>query len=522
MTRFGLSFLTTTTTTTMMLTLCLTLAALPAAAQEDANTPANANTPPTPVAPADGQTDWSVTEHSIDIAGQTINYTATAGTMPLVAEDGTPKAGIFFIAYTANPTPGSNPAQRPVMFCFNGGPGASSVWLHMGCFGPRRVNFDDMGHAVGPPYSLNDNPLSLLDTTDLVFIDPVSTGYSRAEQGTNPSEYHSVTSDINSIAEFIRLWITRNNRWLSPKYLAGESYGTTRAAGLANALQSRSIDLNGIVLVSAVLNFQTIMFDDGNDLPYQLYLPTYTALAHYHERLPGQMQQRELPELLHEVEAWSRDVYGPALMQGAALSEEERQAVAEQLAIYTALPVDLILRSDLRVPQYRFSDNLLASQGNVIGRFDGRFIGPDLDPTSDRSGASDPSYTRVAGGFAATFNDYVRTELGYETDRDYGILVGIRWDFDRAHDNYLNVSGDLREAMAENPSLRVYVAAGYYDLATPYYAAQYTIDHSITRPEAQARVTIGHYASGHMVFVHGPSLEQLRGDLVRFFAAESR
>lgn len=470
-----------------------------------------------PASPSD--TDWSVTEHEVQIAGKAVAYTATAGTIQLKDDKEKAKASIFFIAYTAEHE--STAQDRPVMFCFNGGPGSSSVWLHMGCFGPRRVHMDDVGHAVGPPYDLKDNALSLLDTTDLVFIDPVSTGFSRAEEGTNANEYHSVSGDINSVAEFIRLWVTKNDRWLSPKYLAGESYGTTRAAGVANRLQSRGIDLNGVVLVSAVLSFQTLRFDEGNDLPYQLYLPTYTALAHYHKQLDDKLMKRKLPDLLDEVEAFSRKAYGPALMLGAELGESERQELAEKLAYYTGLDHELVLESNLRIPQWRFGGNLLKDEGKVIGRFDGRIVGPDLDKATDGSGANDPSYSRVAGGFTATFNDYVRGELGYETEKNYGILVGVRWNYDRAKSNYLNVAGDLRKAMAENPKLRVYVAAGYYDLATPYHAAQYTIDHSITHPHARDRVTFGYFESGHMVFTHRPSLEQLRGDLVDFFNKKS-
>ena len=467
---------------------------------------------------ASKDSDWSVTEHQIQIADKPLSYTATAGTLQLKDGQEKPKASMFFVAYTAKPEAKANDADniRPVMFCFNGGPGSSSVWLHMGAFGPRRVKMDDIGHAVGPPYALTDNALSILDTTDLVFIDPVSTGFSRVEEGTKESEYHSVTGDINSVAEFIRLWITKNDRWLSPKYLAGESYGTTRAAGVANRLQSKGVHLNGIVLVSAVLSFQTLRFDEGNDLPYLLYLPSYTALAHYHKQLDSTLQKQQLPKLLDEVEAWSRDVYGPALMKGASISNKQRHEIAAKLALYTALDKQLILDSDLRIPQWRYGDNLLGKDAKVIGRFDGRIVGPDLDKTSDRSGATDPSYSRVAGGFTATFNDYVRNDLGYETDMDYGILVGLRWNYDRANNNYLNVSGDLRKAMAENPKLRVYIAAGYYDLATPYFAAEYTIDHSITHPAARDRVRFGYFESGHMVFTHKPSLKKLREDLVTF------
>ena len=490
----------------------------PAFAQDAQSKPAE---PAKPDAPKGS--DWSATPQKVEIAGKTVSYTATAGTIQLKDAKQKPKANMFFIAYTVTPDEdaGERVKDRPVMFCFNGGPGSSSVWLHMGCFGPRRVNMDEVGHAVGPPYSLTDNALSLLDTTDLVFIDPMSTGFSRPEEGTNASEYHGVTADINSVAEFIRLWITKEHRWLSPKYLAGESYGTTRAAGVANRLQSKGIDLNGIVLVSAVLSFQTIKFDEGNDLPYLLYLPTYTALAHYHKRLGVDLNERKLPELLDEVEKFSREVYGPALMQGAELKQKERGEIADALSRYTGLSKERVLDSDLRIPQWRFSDNLLEKDGKVIGRFDGRIIGPDLDKTSDRSGAMDPSYARVSGDFTATFNDYVRGELGYETDMDYGILVGVRWNYDRAQSSYLNVAGDLRKAMAENPKLRVYIAAGYYDLATPYHAAEYTINHSITHPDARRRVTFGYFESGHMVFTHKESLKKLRGELVEFFSAEA-
>jgi len=504
---------------------CLMLLIIPCKAQEETAPAAKPDKAEKPAAKAEAdKSDWVVTEHEAQIAGKTIPYTATAGTIQLKDNQDKPKASIFFIAYTAKPAADEvvDAAKRPVMFCFNGGPGSSSVWLHMGCFGPRRVNTDDIGHAEGPPYSLTENPMSLLDTTDLVFIDPVSTGFSRAEQGTSASEYHSVSGDVLSIAEFIRLWITKNDRWLSPKYLAGESYGTTRASSLATYLQSRGITLNGIVLISAVLSFQTVMFDEGNDLPYQLYLPTYTALAHYHGKLESKLAKRKLPELIDEVETWSREVYGPALMQGASLSKEKREEVAATLARYTSLPIDVIKDSDLRVPMWGFSGNLLKQEGQVIGRFDGRIKGPDLDKSSDRSGVDDPSYTRVAGGFTATFNDYVRKELGYETDMDYGVLVGVRWDYDRARANYLNVAGDLREAMAENPNLRVYVAAGYYDLATPFHAIEYTLDHSITHPDARQRINVGYYESGHMVFTHRASLEKLRGDLVGFFERSAK
>jgi len=497
-----------------MKTYALTLLALLftascATAQPAADTAADAP----PAEQAEG--DWSVTQHTVTIAGEEVAYTATAGTIQLTNRDDEPQASVFFIAYTRDNI--EDASKRPGMFCFNGGPGSSSVWLHMGCFGPRRVAFDEVGHTVGPPYELHDNPHSILDTTDLVFIDPVSTGFSRTEGDTNASQYHSVSGDIRSVGEFIRLWITKNDRWRSPKLLAGESYGTTRAAGLSSYLQGEGIAVSGAILVSAVLDFQTLRFGESNDLPYILYLPTYTALARYHGKLGDDLAERELPELLDEVEAWSRQVYGPALMQGRELPADERAALVTQLAAYTGLNEDVIDRSNLRVPQYRFGDALLSDERNIIGRFDGRIVGPDLDRATDRSGTSDPSYYRVAPGFTASFNDYVRGELGYETDDNYEILAGLNWNFDIARNSYPNISGDLRRAMTENPGLNVFVAAGYYDLATPYHAAEYTLNHAITHPHAVDRLTIGYYESGHMVFTHGESLEKLRADLLPFF-----
>ncbi|MEM9414226.1 MAG: peptidase S10 [Planctomycetota bacterium] len=469
--------------------------------------------PVEPAAPADETP--GVTQHTVTIAGEEVPYTATAATIQLTNRKDEPLASVFYIAYTRDDV--DDTAQRPVMFCFNGGPGSSSIWLHMGCFGPRRVAFDDVGHTVGPPYELTDNHLSILDTTDLVFIDPVSTGFSQTEGDTSASQYHSVTGDIRSVGEFIRLWITENDRWRSPKFLAGESYGTTRAAGLSQHLQNEGIAVSGVVLVSAVLNFQTLRFDEGNDLPYALYLPTYTALAHYHGKLDADLADRELPELLDEVEVWARETYTPALMRGRELPANERAALIRDMARYTGLSEDLIDRSNLRVPQWRFGDALLDDERNIIGRFDGRIVGPDLDRASDRSGTGDPSYYRVAPGFTASFNDYVRNELGYETSDNYEVLAGLGWNFDIARNSYPNISGDLRRAMTENPGLHVFVAAGYYDLATPYHAAEYTLNHAITHPHAVDRLTMGYYESGHMVFTHGPSLEKLRNDLLPFF-----
>ncbi len=451
---------------------------------------------------------WKVSEHEVTVAGERFAYTATAGYMPLMNDDGEPQAKMFFIAYTRNGI--EDLGERPVMFCFNGGPGSSAIWLHLGAFGPRRVELTDKGEAVGPPYRLVENPRSILDTTDLVFIDPISTGFSHTEEKVNAGTYHTTQGDIRSIGQFVRRYLTYHDRWASPKLLAGESYGTTRAAGLANHLQqSRGIYVNGIVLVSAVMNFQTLRGATGNDLPYQLYLPTYTAVAHYHKQLPDELQERKLDQLLPEVERYAIDVYGPALMRGAALPKAQREALIDKLASLTGLDRQVIVDHKLRIPQHAFGMELLRAEQKNVGRFDARFV-------TDKDGAAgDPSYAVVHGGFTGAFNRYVREELGFKTDREYKVLARLNWDFG-ARNRYLDTATDLRRAMNANPKLKVYVAAGYYDLATPYFAAHYTVDHTFQLPAMRDRIAIGHYEAGHMMFTHTDSLTKLKGELKAF------
>jgi carboxypeptidase C (cathepsin A) len=463
----------------------------------------------------------STTRHSIVVDGNTLNYTATAGTLTMKEENGKEKANIFFIAYTLDDV--TDPATRPITFCFNGGPGSSSVWLHMGAWGPKRVEMGDAGSLLAPPWNLVTNESTLLDITDLVFIDPVTTGYSRAVPPEQDDAFHGVQEDIESVGEFIRLWTTRHQRWGSPKFLAGESYGTTRAAGLSGFLQDRQgMFLNGIVLVSAVLNFATNDYDRSNDLPYALYLPSYAATAWYHRRLEAELQ-RDLPPLLKEVETFAMTDYLLALAKGDALTSEESNAIAQRLSRYTGLSAAFLRQSNLRIDLGRFQKELLREQRRTVGRLDGRFLGIDYDAAGE-STEYDPSYAAIQGPYTATFNDYVRRELGFESDLNYEILSGrVRpWNFRPYLNRYVNVAETLRSAMSENPSLRVFVAGGYYDFATPYFAARYTMDHLGLDPSLREHVTFRHYEAGHMMYVHMPSLQQLKADLVQFYESAMR
>ncbi len=469
----------------------------------------------------------SETEHSVRIDGRDIQYTATAGTMLLreevetgeADEDGhRPRASVFFVAYTR--TDEEAVGRRPLTFSFNGGPGSSSVWLHLGVLGPRRVEMDEMGAALPPPYRLVDNAYSLLDVTDLVFIDPVSTGFSRAIPGEKPSQFHEIQKDIESVGEFIRLYATRNQRWSSPKFLIGESYGTTRAAGLAGYLQERhGMYLNGVMLVSSILNFQTARFLPGNDLPYILFLPTYTATAWYHRRLPEDLQ-RNLPAALAEVEAFALQEYALALMQGDALPAGERQEIVARLARYTGLSPDYIERTDLRIEIMRFTKELLRGEGKTVGRLDSRFTGKDRDSAGENF-EYDPSYAVIQGPYTGTLNDYVRRELAYQSDLPYEILTGRvqPWSYEKYQNQYVDVAETLRKAVTQNPHLQIFVANGYYDLATPYFATRYTFNHLGLDASLRANIRMGYYEAGHMMYLHQPSLVKLKEDLAAFIEA---
>lgn len=482
--------------------------------------------PATGPAPA---TDRLVTRHhQATIGGATVRYTTTTGRIVLhqekrafgdaqaVWEGAKPRAEVFFVAYAREGV--ADPARRPVTFSFNGGPGSSSVWLHLGLLGPKRVALREDGMAVPPPYRLVENDASLLDETDLVFIDPVGTGFSRAVTGEKPKEFHGFDGDVESVGDFIRLWVSRYGRWASPKYLIGESYGTTRASALAGYLMDRhALYLNGLMLVSSVLDFSTVRFEPGNDLPPMLFAPTYAAAAHYHGVLAADLQARDLPDVLAEVERWTLERYGPALLRGDALDAAEADAVATELARYTGLDVDYVRRSRLRIDIHRFTKELLRRRGRTVGRIDARYTGVDRDD----AGATpefDPSMGATTGAYGATVNDYLRRDLGFESDLPYEVIAGLyqHWDYGRFQNRFVNVAETLRRAIATHPYLRVFVASGWYDLATPHFATRYTLDHLGLPPELRGNLEEARYPAGHMMYVDLDVLVQLKDDLARF------
>lgn len=462
------------------------------------------------------------TRHSVVIGGQEVKYTVTAGTMVMKeetvdrekeAEGEKPRAQVFFVAYTKDDV--DDKSKRPITFSFNGGPGSSSVWLHLGTLGPRRVVLEFDGNLPRPPFQLADNEFSILDETDLVFIDPISTGYSRPVEGHKPKDWHGFKKDIESVGDFIRLYTTRYGRWLSPKFLAGESYGTTRAAGLSGYLQERhGMYLNGLMLISAVLDFTTIDFQVNNDLPYIMFLPGYAATAWYHGAL---RVRKPLQKLLAEVEKFAQGEYAAALLKGDSLSKRERALVVEKMARYTGLSVDFIERSNLRINDQHFFKELLRSRGQTVGRLDSRFTGVDRLGVTHHP-EYDPLLTNVLGPYTAAFYDYVRNELKYETDIRYEILSEFvhPWSYAEFEGRYVHVGETLRSAMTYNPHLKVFVANGYFDLGTPYFATEYTFNHLGLDESVRGNVSMEYYEAGHMMYIHLPSLEALKRDLAEF------
>ncbi len=462
-----------------------------------------------------------VTHHEIHVGGRVLKYTATTGFLPVADDQGKVEAHIYYIAYTLDGAPPGG--RRPLTFCFNGGPGSSSVWLHMGAIGPRKVKLQPDGHMPAPPFELEDNQQTWLDQTDLVFIDPVGTGYSRPTKPELGKKFWGVTGDIQSVGEFIRLYLTRNERWTSPLFIAGESYGTTRAAGLSGYLINQGIALNGIVLVSTVLNFETLEFTRGNDLPYVLYLPSYTTTAWYHKKLSADLQAQPLDKILPEVERWASHDYALALAQGDHLSAADRQDVIDHLARYTGLSKTYIDEANLRVKQWEFCKELERTDHRTVGRLDSRFEG------IDESGVSaapdyDPSEAAIRPPFTSVFNNYVRADLGFQTDRRYFILGGgfRQWDWGSAGQGFPNVAPALRTAFVKNPYMKVFVAEGYYDLATPFYAVDYTIEHLGLDPTLRDHISTGQYYAGHMVYIDAPSLEKLKRDVGAFMSSALR
>jgi carboxypeptidase C (cathepsin A) len=456
----------------------------------------------------------SITRHSITINKNVIHYQATAGYMLMKDDSGKHQASVFFIAYTTEKV--TDVKTRPITFAFNGGPGSASLWLHMGALGPKRVKMSDEGFQLPQPFQYVDNEQTWLEFTDLVFIDPVSTGYSRPAPGVDKKQFHGVEEDVRSVGDFIRLYVTKNERWLSPKFICGESYGTTRAAGLSGYLQDTyGMYLQGLVLVSSILNFHTARFVPGNDLPYPLFLPTYTAAAWYHKKLP-EKYQKDLNTTLKEVEQWALSDYWLALAKGDTLTDAERNRVIDQLAQYTGLSKKYIDETNLRIEIYRFTRELLRDEKQRIGRLDNRFKGNLLEVEGDEF-EEDPSYIAIYGPYTAAANDYIRQQLKYTNDLPYWPIASVYpWNWGKFH-GYVNVAETVRNAINKNNHLQVLIANGYYDLATPYFATLYTVNHMNLPESLRGNIVLKYYEAGHMMYIRTACRQKLRDDVYEFY-----
>ena len=453
------------------------------------------------------------TTNTIAIAGQDVTYVAETGMLPLLNATGTVRASVFYVAYTrAGET---NKAARPVTFCFNGGPGSSSVWLHLGALGPRRVKMNENGTLPPPPFSLGDNPNSILDRSDLVFIDPVATGFSRPAKDQKSDEFFGNSADLDSVGGFIRLWTTRHDRWLSPKYLCGESYGVYRAAGLAEHLSSRyGMYLNGLILVSGVLDFATLYNNQGNDVPYPLSLPAFTASAHFHNKLPPDLQTN-LTKALAESREFARGEYAPALQRGDALPAEEHTKIATELARLTGLKPQVIEDNHLRIDEGVFRRQLLHDEGLILGAYDARITGRDADPASPNPDF-DPANAAVQGPFSAAMNSYVRSELKFEDDLPYEMLAGVQpWNYG-AHNTYASAGSQLAGMMNQNPYMKILVLGGRCDLVCPIDTMHYALDHMPLDPAYRTNITYAEFDAGHMMYINLPDLRKMRQTVVDF------
>lgn len=454
-----------------------------------------------------------VTHHQISLGGKTLNYTATAGRLPLKRADGKIEAEMFFVAYTLD---GQDAGKRPLTFAFNGGPGSASVWLHMGALGPKRVVLKPNGFMPAAPYRLEDNPDTILDHSDIVMIDAMATGYSRAANAELTKKFLGVKGDVQAFGEFIRLYLSRYERWSSPLFLLGESYGTTRAAGISGYLADHGISFNGVTLLSMAVDFQTLEWNKSNDLPYYLLVPTFNMIAAYHHKLSADLTQ-DMAKTREEVVRWSLNDYAIALGKGDAMTADERRKIVEQLSRYLGLRPEVIEAHDLRIDVPTFTRELLLDQKLRTGRLDGRFTSPA--PDDDRF--YDPTSAAILPPYNSAFNNYLRTELNYKTDTPYRVFaydepVFQKWDWGNAEQGFPSTAGGLRGAMIKNPYMKVLVMEGYYDLATPFAAANWTMDHLSLDAQYRQNVSYATYNAGHMVYVDRAEHDKMRKDLVEF------
>jgi carboxypeptidase C (cathepsin A) len=460
----------------------------------------------------------SSTTHSVRIDRHEIKYTATVSTLPIRLDDGSLGARMFFVAYTRD---GQDAKTRPLAFLYNGGPGSASVWLHMGSFGPRRVQMADDGFQPPPPFQLADNEGSILDVCDLVFVDAIDTGYSRAVSGVNSSQFHGAEGDIRAFGEFINTYLSTFNRWPSPKFLIGESYGTIRSAGLAGELQERhGIELTGIVLVSSLLTYQTLSPAPDNDVAYADEIQTFAAIAWYHQKLSPELQQKSVAAVVNEARSVAWGEYLQALARGNGLSDADRNVMAQTLARYTGLSPTFILEANLRVDAARYRKELLRSERLTIGRYDGRFTGVDRDAAGEHP-EFDPSSAALQGAYTALFQDYIRNELKWDTTLHYPTLANVRpWTYPQ--NRYMDETDTLRETMAKNPYLRVFVACGYYDMATFLGGAEFNFSHLAYDAAITRRVSFGYYEAGHMIYIRPSAHKALKEDVTKFIVASPR
>jgi len=454
----------------------------------------------------------SQTSHVVHMDGREVRYTATTGTLPIRLDDGQVAARMFFVAYTRD---GEDAKTRPISFLYNGGPGAATIWLHMGSFAPRRVQMADDGFQPPPPYRLVDNENSLIDVSDLVFVDAIDTGFSRAMPGVNNQQFHGQEGDIRAFGEFVNTFLSAYSRWASPKFLIGESYGTIRSAGLSAELQSRhGIELNGIVLISSLLTYQTLSPAPDNDIAFADQIETFAATAWFHKKLPADLQQKTVKQVVDEARTFAFGEFIQALTKGNTLTDAERKATAEKVARYTGLSPQFILNANLRVESGRFRKELLRDQRLMIGRLDGRFTAVDLDAAGDRQ-EFDPSNTALQGAYTALFQDYVRNDLKWESDLHYPSSGNVRpWTY--VENRYMDETESLRQTMAKNPFLKVFVACGYYDMATYMGGSEFNFTHLAYDKAITDRVSFGYYEAGHMIYIRPSAHKALKADVARF------